>query len=85
MYVQTYVFLGYQNDLDKNIKIKYDVALVKFENSFEFDNYVNPICLPKRNQFPSMDLYKKRLKIIGNINYQFIFGGMKHGIISFFP
>ena len=79
------MFLGYQNDLDKNVKIKYDVALVKFESSFGFDNFVNPICLPKRNQFPSMDLYKKRLKIIGNIKYQFIFGSRKHCIISLFP
>ena len=61
-----YVFLGYQTDIGKNIKIKYDVALVTFESSFDFDKYVNPICLPKKKQFPSMDLYNKRLKIIGN-------------------
>ncbi len=63
-----YVFLGYQEDIDKNIYIEYDVALVELESSFEFDKYVNPICLPKKKQFPSFDLYKKILKTIGNVN-----------------
>ena len=47
-----FVFLGYQKDIDKNIYIKYDVALVKLESSFEFDKYVNPICLPPNRMTP---------------------------------